>query len=95
VLCMAYKFTPQDFSKEFLEDNETLFLGVWGNWSKTFQYIFLAKIVLPHTVGCATSTKILSNNTFDWYWTQFAFVCKRKKILQKCCKIYGNCISWH
>lgn len=95
VVSMAYKFTPEDFSREFLENNETLFLGVWGNWSKSFQYIFPAKIVLPCTVGCATSTKILSSNTFDWYWTQFALVHRRKKILQKCCNIYGNCISWH
>jgi hypothetical protein len=28
VLCMAYMFTPEDFSREFLENNETLFLGV-------------------------------------------------------------------
>jgi hypothetical protein len=28
VLCMAYKFTPEDFSREFLKNNETLFLGV-------------------------------------------------------------------
>jgi hypothetical protein len=28
VLGMAYKFTPEEFSREFLEDNETLFLGV-------------------------------------------------------------------
>jgi hypothetical protein len=43
--------------------------------------------VLLCTVGCATSTKILSNNTFDWYWTQFALVFKREKILQKCCNM--------
>jgi hypothetical protein len=44
VLCTAYKFTPEDISREFLEDNERLFLVSEENEAKAFNTSFLQRL---------------------------------------------------